>query len=86
MKTFRPLRTISATITLVAALIILGFAAQDLWGYYRALAQGWTAWAVSAQGLWQLSNGLGELLATALLLILFGRLLGTKFARSVPTA
>lgn len=84
MKTFRPLRTFGATLSAVGALLILCFAIQDLWTYQRNVAKGYTAWAVTGQGWWQLSYGIGEAIAVVVLLVVAGRLLGTKFARSMP--
>jgi hypothetical protein len=84
MKTLRPQPSLSAAVAIGAAIVVLCFAAQDLWEYHRAVAQRWTAWAVSGQALWQLAGGIGKLVATVSLLIAGGRLLRRKFARSAP--
>lgn len=86
MRRFRAARTFAASAALVAALLILCFAIQDLWTYQRNLAKGNTAWAVSGQGWWQLTCGIVETAATVVLMIVGSRLLGTKFARSVVTS
>ncbi|MGH2580944.1 MAG: hypothetical protein ACRDGP_08880 [Actinomycetota bacterium] len=86
MKRFRPLRTFGATLAAVGALVALGYAIQDLWHYWQDLSAGYTAWAASGQGWWQLTCGVAEAIATVMLMIVSGRLLGTKLARGVATS
>jgi hypothetical protein len=83
MRAFPQPRTLPAVVTLVAAVAVLCLAAQDLWGYHRAVAQRWTAWAISEQSLLQLAGGIGKLLATLSLLFVSGRLLRRRSARSI---
>jgi hypothetical protein len=83
MRAFPQPRTFPAVVTLVAAVVVLCLAAQDLWGYHRAVTQRWTAWAISEQSLLQLAGGIGKLLATVSLLVMSDRLLGRKFSRSI---
>ena len=84
MRIFRSVRTFSAAVAIVTALVVLCLAAQDLWGYHRAIAQRWTTWAVSGQALWQLAGGVGKLVATVSLLIVGGGLLGRTLTRPAP--
>ena len=80
MTTFRPLRTLGATLAAVAGLLILCFSIQDLWTYQRSLAE--TTWATSGEGWWQLTWGISEAVTTIGLFIIGGRLLGPKYAQS----
>ena len=81
MKKIQPLRTFGATVAAIAALVVLSYAIQDLWHYSRNLPAGYTEWAVSGQGLWQLMCRVGETVGTVVLLVVGGRLLGTKLVR-----
>jgi multisubunit Na+/H+ antiporter MnhB subunit len=74
----RPLRTLGATLAAVAALVVSLFAGQDLWHYWQAISAGYTEWATSGQGLWMLACGVGELIATVVLVAAAVRLLGSK--------
>jgi hypothetical protein len=84
VKRARPLRTAVATLSSIAALIVLAFALQDVRLEYHALAEGSWVWAVSRQGIWQLANGIVELAAAVFLAMLTARTLGVKFSRRVP--
>jgi hypothetical protein len=79
----RPVRTFGATVALVAAMVALWYAGQDLRGYWENLSAGYTQWAVTAQGWLKLASGIAEAAATVGLLILTSRLLGTKFMRTL---
>ena len=80
----RPARTIGATIAIVAAMVALWYAGQDLKHYWDNLSAGYTEWAFhTSQGWWQLTSGIVEAAATVGLLILAARLLGTKFVRTL---
>jgi hypothetical protein len=78
VKTFRTLRTFGSTMAFAIGLAVALFAGQDLWHYWQAISRGWTEWAASGQGLWQLTCGLAEVAATAALVVLGVRLLGSK--------
>lgn len=86
MKRFRPLRTFGATLAAVVALVVLGYAIQDLWHYWQNLSAGYTAWVASGQGWWQLTCGVAETIATGGLMFVSGRLLGTKLRRTVGSS
>jgi hypothetical protein len=77
MNSFRPVRVLGSTIVLVAALVVLAYAIQDLWHYQQNLAWGYTEWARSGQGWWQLTSGIGETAAAVVLLTVGVRLLGS---------
>jgi hypothetical protein len=79
----RPVRTFGATVALVAAMVALWYAGQDLRGYWENLSAGYTQWAVTAQGWLKLTSGIAEAAVTVGLLILAARLLGTKFVRTL---
>jgi hypothetical protein len=86
MKKIRPLRTFGATVAAIAALAVSLYAIQDLWHYWQNLSAGYTEWARSGQGWWQLTCGIGETVAVMVLLIVSCRLLGTKLVRSVTSS
>lgn len=83
MGQIRPLRTLGSTLAAVAALVVSWFAIQDLWHYGQNLLAGYTEWARSSQGLWQLTSGITEAAVMIGLLILSARLLGTNLERPV---
>ena len=67
----------------VAALVAVWYAGQDLRGYWENLSAGYTEWAVTSQGWWRLTSGVAEAAATVGLLIVAARLLGTQFVRAL---
>ena len=77
MGKVRPLRTLTAAGTAVTALIVLGFAAQDLLSYFRTVFEGapYWIWAAGLQGIWLLTSGVVEAVAFIGLILLTIRLL-----------
>jgi hypothetical protein len=78
MKELRPLRTLIATVTSVGALVVSLYAGQDIWHYWQAISFGYMEWARSSQGLWMLTCGIVEVVATVILLVVAARALGSK--------
>ena len=78
MGTLRPFRTIGATLAGVGVLVASLYAGQDLWHYAQAISWGELEWARSGQGLWMLTCGIAEALATVILFLSCARLLGSK--------
>jgi hypothetical protein len=78
MKDLRPLRTLIATVASVGALVVSLYAGQDLWHYWQAISRGSMEWARSGQGLWMLTCGFAEVVATAVVLGVAARALGSK--------
>jgi uncharacterized membrane protein YdcZ (DUF606 family) len=77
MGKVRPLRTLTAAGAAVAALIVLGFAAQDLLSYFRTVFEGapYWIWAAGPQGIWLLTSGVAEAVTFIGLILLTIRLL-----------
>ena len=93
MGRIRIVRTLAASGTAVATLIVLGFAAQDLLSYFRTISEGplFWPWASSSQGVWVLTSGVAEVVAAFGLLLLTIRLLSgspirRRRARSIEPA
>ena len=86
MRRIRPLPTLAATLSAVAALVVLAYSGQDLLHYWSAISKGYTEYARSQEGLWTLTCGLGEAVASITLAIMSARVLGTKFQRSASPA
>jgi hypothetical protein len=86
MRRIRPLRTFGATLAALSAAVVSWFAIQDLWHYWQNLSAGYTEWATSGQGWWQLTCGIAETAALIGLLTASALLLGTRFERSVVTS
>jgi hypothetical protein len=60
MNKIRPLRTLGAALAAVGALVVSGYAGQDLWHYWQAISAGYSEWIRSSQGLWMLTCGVSE--------------------------
>jgi hypothetical protein len=73
---FRPTRVLGATVVLIAAIFIALFAVQDWWTHFKYIQMGWSV--TSGQGWWRLTSGVAETLATAALIWLGVKLLGSK--------